>query len=63
MIGTKRGRHRKTATERLTQDTSDTGSPTPPVDDGRSADPDTGNTDASHVPTDQNPVKPPEPAT
>ena len=57
MIRTKRGRHRKTA------NTSETGSPEPPVDDDRSADPDTGNTDASHVPTHQNPVQPPEPAT
>jgi hypothetical protein len=53
----------RSAAERPTQDTSETGSPEPPVDDDRSADPDTGNTDASHVPTHQNPVQPPEPAT
>jgi len=63
MIGAKRGRHRKFTTGPLTQDTSEDAGPEPPVDDGRSADPDTGNTDASRVPSDQNPVKPPEPAT
>jgi hypothetical protein len=53
----------RSGAERPTRDTSETGSPEPPVDDDRSADPDTGNTDASHVPTHQNPVQPPEPAT